>query len=74
MLFINTRPVDRAASLTMALEQRAVEVYPLPLLGCCLEWDHDLARLYQQLAHRYSDCGGQPQCRAVWWHICCKVV
>ena len=52
MLFINTRPVDRAASLTMALEQQAVEVYPLPLLELLpREWDHDLARLYQQLAH-----------------------
>ena len=52
MLFINTRPVDRAASLTMALEQRAVEVYALPLLELLPRaWDHDLARLYQQLAH-----------------------
>lgn len=52
MLFINTRPVDRAASLTMALEQQAVEVYPLPLLELLPRaWDHDLARLYQQLAH-----------------------
>ncbi len=52
MLFINTRPVDRAASLTMALEQQAVEVYPLPLLELLPRaWDHDLARLYQQLVY-----------------------
>lgn len=39
MLFINMRLVDRAASLTMAREQRAVEVYGLPLLELLLrEW------------------------------------
>ena len=52
MLFINTRPVDRAASLTMALEQQAVEVYPLPLLELLPRaWSHDLERLYQQLVY-----------------------
>lgn len=52
MLFINTRPVDRAASLTQALEQQAVEVYSLPLLELLpRSWSHDLERLYQQLVY-----------------------
>ena len=52
MLFINTRPIDRAASLTMALEQQAVEVYALPLLELLPRaWSHDLERLYQQLVY-----------------------
>lgn len=50
MLFINTRPVERAKSLTQVLEQQAVEVYSLPLLELIPRlWDTDLAHLYDQL-------------------------
>lgn len=52
MLFINTRPIDRAQALTHALEQHAVDVYALPLLELIARpWTIDLAHLYQQLAH-----------------------
>lgn len=50
MLFINTRPVDRAQSLTQALEQQAIDVYVLPLLELVPSaWDNHLADLYRQL-------------------------
>ena len=50
MLFINTRPKDRAASLTNALGAAQVPVIELPLLELiAVPYAESLARLYHQL-------------------------
>lgn len=50
MLFINTRPEDRAVSLTQALSNAGYEVANLPLLELVDEpWSDALQQLYQQL-------------------------
>lgn len=49
MLFINTRPVERAQSLTQALTQHGMHVCALPLLELVPNmWDATLANLYAQ--------------------------
>jgi uroporphyrinogen-III synthase len=51
MLFINTRPSDRAVALSTALSKQQVNVFELPLLELqALEYNSDLYFLYQQLA------------------------
>ena len=50
MLFLNTRPADRAAGLTQALQAAQVEVLELPLLELApTPWSEALAQLYAQL-------------------------
>lgn len=50
MLFLNTRPIDRAAALTHALRAAHIEVLELPLLHLLpTPWSVQLAGLYQQL-------------------------
>jgi len=50
MLFLNTRPADRAAGLTQALQAAQVEVLELPLLELApAPWSEALAQLYAQL-------------------------
>ena len=50
MLFINTRPADRACALSQALRQQAWSVIELPLLELqACPWSDALAQLYQQL-------------------------
>ena len=50
MLFINTRPSDRAAALSAALSKHQIDVVELPLLQLqALEYSPQLAALYQQL-------------------------
>ena len=50
MLFINTRPADRACTLSQALRQQAWSVIELPLLELqACPWSDALAQLYQQL-------------------------
>lgn len=50
MLFINTRPADRACALSQALRQQAWSVIELPLLELkACPWSDVLAQLYQQL-------------------------
>lgn len=50
MLFINTRPQDRAESLSHALRMAQIEVLDLPLLQLLPRpWSADLSELYQQL-------------------------
>ena len=50
MLFINTRPQDRAKPLTVALQQQSIEVIELPLLELISRpLSNDLTYLYQQL-------------------------
>lgn len=50
MLFINTRPQDRAEKLSHALRMAQIEVLDLPLLQLLPRpWSADLSELYQQL-------------------------
>lgn len=50
MLFINTRPQDRAKPLTMALHQQSIDVIELPLLELIARpLSSDLTGLYRQL-------------------------
>ncbi|MGL5159022.1 MAG: uroporphyrinogen-III synthase, partial [Acinetobacter junii] len=50
MLFINTRPEDRAHSLNQALIQEGIQVESLPLLELVAEpFTADLMQLYDQL-------------------------
>ena len=50
MLFINTRPHDRAQALTAYLSEAQLNVIELPLLELkACEWNSSLASLYQQL-------------------------
>ena len=50
MLFVNTRPSDRAAALSAALSQHQVNVFELPLLELqAVPYHQELAALYQQL-------------------------
>ena len=50
MLFINTRPSDRASSLTQALTETGYQVESLPLLELVAEsFSEALQQLYQQL-------------------------
>ncbi len=50
MLFINTRPQDRAKPLTVALQQQFIEVIELPLLELIARpLSSELTYLYQQL-------------------------
>lgn len=50
MLFVNTRPQDRAQALTLALSEQNIEVVELPLLELkAIEFSAKLAALYQQL-------------------------
>lgn len=52
MLFINTRPQDRAAVLTETLQQAGVRVLELPLLELkAAPWSQDLAQLYSALLY-----------------------
>lgn len=52
MLFINTRPQNRAMGLTTALTDCGVDVFDLPLLELVASpWSIELQRLYQQLPH-----------------------
>lgn len=52
MLFINTRPQDRAKPLTVALQQQSVEVVELPLLELIERpLSSSLIGLYRQLQH-----------------------
>lgn len=54
MLFINTRPQDRAEVLTQALQQQHIEVIDLPLLQLSAQpWSEQLANLYSQLPHTH---------------------
>ena len=54
MLFINTRPQDRAEALTQALQQQHIEVIDLPLLQLSAQpWSEQLANLYAQLPHTH---------------------
>ena len=54
MLFINTRPQDRAEALTQALQQQHIEVIDLPLLQLSAQpWSEPLANLYTQLPHTH---------------------
>lgn len=51
MLFLNTRPSDRAADLTAALRSQSIDVLELPLLELVpMPWSEALAQLYLQLA------------------------
>ena len=51
MLFLNTRPADRAADLTQFLQARQIDVLDLPLLELSpMPWSEDLAALYAALA------------------------
>ena len=51
MLFLNTRPADRAGSLTQALQAAQVDVLELPLLELApAPWSEALALLYAQLS------------------------
>lgn len=50
MLFINTRPHDRAAALSLALSKQQIDVFELPLLELqAFPYTPALASLYQQL-------------------------
>lgn len=50
MLFINTRPQDRAQELSHALRMAHIDVLDLPLLELLPQaWSADLSELYQQL-------------------------
>ena len=50
MLFINTRPQDRAEDLSHALRMAHIEVLDLPLLELTAQpWSQSLAQLYEQL-------------------------
>jgi uroporphyrinogen-III synthase len=50
MLFVNTRPSDRAAALSAALSQQGIAVFELPLLELqALNYDAKLAQLFAQL-------------------------
>ena len=50
MLFINTRPEDRASTLTQALQEVGYQVEALPLLELVAEpFLESLQQLYQQL-------------------------
>lgn len=50
MLFINTRPADRATTLSRLLQQHRIDVLELPLLALnACPWDSTLAEQYQQL-------------------------
>lgn len=50
MLFINTRPLDRAKPLTMALQQQSIDVIELPLLELIARpYSDELQSLYQQI-------------------------
>lgn len=50
MLFVNTRPADRAVELTTALLQQNIPVLELPLLELIpYEWSWPLEQQYQQL-------------------------
>lgn len=50
MLFVNTRPTDRAAALSAALSAKHIAVFELPLLELeALPWSAALAACYQQL-------------------------
>lgn len=50
MLFINTRPPDRAEKLSHALRMAQIDVLELPLLELVAQtWSKSLAQLYQQL-------------------------
>lgn len=52
MLFINTRPTDRAAALTAALSIQSIEVFELPLLELQAQaWSEQLQSCYQQLLY-----------------------
>ena len=51
MLFLNTRPADRAADLTQFLQAQQIDVLDLPLLELSpMPWSADLAALYAALA------------------------
>ncbi len=50
MLFINTRPSDRAQQLTQALQAEGVDVLELPLLALeAMPWSESLAHLFAQI-------------------------
>lgn len=50
MLFLNTRPTDRALNLTQALQSKQIEVLELPLLELHpTPWSQALMQLYAQL-------------------------
>lgn len=50
MLFVNTRPQDRAQALTLALSEQNIEVVELALLELqAIEFNTELAALYQKL-------------------------
>ena len=50
MLFINTRPQDRAENLSHALRMAQIEVLDLPLLELVAQpWSDSLSELYQRL-------------------------
>ena len=51
MLFINTRPQDRAESLSHALRMAHIDVLDLPLLELLAKpWSAPLSWLYEQLS------------------------
>lgn len=51
MLFINTRPNNRALPLTEAMHELGVDVIELPLLELIEQpWSHALSQLYMQLS------------------------
>ncbi len=50
MLFINTRPADRAQQLTSALQAEGLTVLELPLLALeAMPWSESLATLFAQI-------------------------
>lgn len=50
MLFINTRPSDRAQQLTQALQAEGVDVLELPLLALeAMPWSESLAHLFARI-------------------------
>ena len=54
MLFINTRPQDRAQLLTQQLQAAQIPVVELPLLELVAQpWSAELDHLYQQLRHAH---------------------
>ena len=79
MLFINTRPADRAQQLTSALQAEGLTVLELPLLALdAMPWSESLATLFAQinevqviralstLAFYSGDCCGESSSGGIW--------
>ena len=68
MLFINTRPSDRAANLTQALQTAQIPVIELPLLELVQQpYTDELASLFRGSYPSKTDCRRESD-RCPNWH------